>query len=61
MMCGGAPMGDRKIYWNFVASTTERLEQAKSDWTEAGETGFPSDGRFRLPPGESEHIPLPDN
>lgn len=61
MMCGGAPMGERKIYWNFVASSTERLEQAKSDWTEAGETGFPSDGRFHLPPGESEHIPLPDN
>ena len=61
MMCGGAPMGDRKIYWNFVASSAERLEQAKSDWTKAGETGFPSDGRFRLPPGESEHIPLPDN
>lgn len=61
MMCGGAPMGERKIYWNFVASSAERLEQAKSDWTEAGETGFPSDGRFRLPRGESEHIPLPDN
>ncbi|WP_412545772.1 pirin family protein [Maricaulis sp. MIT060901] len=61
MMCGGAPVGERKIYWNFVASSAERLEQAKADWTQASENGFPSDGRFHLPRGESEHIPLPDN
>ncbi len=60
MMCGGARLGERKIYWNFVASSAERLEQAKADWTQAGKNGFPGDGRFRLPSGESEHIPLPE-
>lgn len=61
MMCGGAHLGDRKIFWNFVASSPERLEQAKADWTQAGENGFPENGRFRLPRGESEHIPLPQD
>lgn len=61
MICGGAAMGERKIFWNFVASSPERLEQAKADWTQAGEAGFPQGGRFRLPSGESEHIPLPQD
>ncbi len=51
MLLGGAPMdGERLIFWNFVASSPERIEQAKADW-EAG--------RFAAVPGETEFIPLP--
>jgi len=52
MLLGGAPPdGPRIVWWNFVASTRERIEQAKSDWRE---------GRFAAVPGETESIPLPD-
>lgn len=61
MICGGAPLGPRHIYWNFVATSKERIEAAKADWKAAGETGFPPSGRFLLPAGETEHIPLPED
>lgn len=52
MLLGGAPLdGPRFVWWNFVASTRERIEQAKSDW---------GAGRFAAVPGETEFIPLPD-
>lgn len=52
MLLGGAPLeGRRHIWWNFVASTPERLEQAKADWKA---------GRFDKVPGEDEFIPLPE-
>ena len=52
MLLGGAPLdGPRHLWWNFVASSRERIEQAKADWR---------DGRFGQVPGESEFIPLPD-
>jgi len=60
MLCGGAPLGERHIFWNFVASSRDALEQAKADWQSAAEAGFPETARFRLPAGESEHIPLPE-
>lgn len=52
MLLGGAPLeGDRHIYWNFVSSSLERIERAKSDWTS---------GRFGKVTGdEREFIPLP--
>jgi redox-sensitive bicupin YhaK (pirin superfamily) len=51
MLLGGEPLdGKRHIWWNFVSSSRERIEQAKADW-EAG--------RFAPVPGESEFIPLP--
>lgn len=51
MLLGGAPIGERHIWWNFVSSRPERIEQAKADW--AG-------GRFTLPPADrDEWIPLP--
>jgi redox-sensitive bicupin YhaK (pirin superfamily) len=51
MLLGGAPMdGPRHIWWNFVSSSRERIEQAKADWRE---------GRFAPVPGETELIPLP--
>jgi redox-sensitive bicupin YhaK (pirin superfamily) len=52
MLLGGAPLdGPRHLWWNFVASAPERIERAKRDWRE---------GRFALPPGETESIPLPE-
>jgi len=49
---GGAPLeGERHLWWNFVSSSRERIERAKSDWAE---------GRFPGVPGESEFIPLPE-
>ncbi|HUM65950.1 MAG TPA: pirin family protein [Chitinophagaceae bacterium] len=51
MMLGGEPVGDRFIWWNFVSSRKERIEQAKADWKE---------GRIILPPTDNkEFIPLP--
>ena len=51
MLLGGASIdGERQVWWNFVASSAERIEQAKRDWSE---------GRFAGVPGETEFIPLP--
>ena len=51
MLVGGEPFPEqRTIYWNFVSSRPERIEQAKADWRE---------GRFAKVPDESEFIPLP--
>ncbi len=53
MVFGGEPMdGPRYIWWNFVSSRPERIEQAKEEWRR---------GRFESVPGdESEFIPLPE-
>ena len=52
MAFGGSPLGERFLWWNFVASTRERIERAKADWKA---------GRFALPPGDDEtFIPLPE-
>lgn len=51
MLLGGEPMdGARHIWWNFVSSSSERIEQAKEDWKA---------GRFAPVPEETELIPLP--
>ena len=60
MICGGAPLGERHIDWNFVASDPADIETARADWAAAAAAGFPEDGRFTLPAGETEHIPLPE-
>jgi len=52
MIIGGARFGERHIWWNYVSSSQQRIEQAKQDWR---------DGRFDAVPGESEFIPLPDD
>jgi len=53
MLLGGEPLGERFIWWNFVSSRRERIEQAKEDWTQ---------GRIKLPPADNhEFIPLPDD
>ena len=51
MVLGGASVGARHIWWNFVSSSKERIERAKRDWT---------DGRFAKVPGDDEFIPLPE-
>jgi redox-sensitive bicupin YhaK (pirin superfamily) len=53
MLLGGAPLAEpRYLWWNFVSSRPERIEQAKRDW---------QNGRFAAVPGEHEFIPLPEN
>jgi redox-sensitive bicupin YhaK (pirin superfamily) len=52
MFLGGTALeGPRYIWWNFVSSRRERIEQAKEDWRT---------GKFRAVPGEREFIPLPE-
>lgn len=60
MICGGAPLGERHIDWNFVATAPADIDAARADWSAAAAAGFPADGRFTLPAGETEHIPLPE-
>lgn len=51
MILGGEPVGERFIWWNFVSSSRERIEQAKNDW---------KTGKIILPPNDNdEFIPLP--
>lgn len=58
MLLGGKPVGKRYIYWNFVSSSQEKIEKAKSDWAQG--PGNP-DSRFpKIPHDDSEFIPLPD-
>ncbi len=58
LLLGGASLGPRLIWWNFVASSQARLDQAKRDWAASAAGGF-TGTPFTLPPGETEHIPLP--
>jgi redox-sensitive bicupin YhaK (pirin superfamily) len=52
MVLGGEPVGERFLFWNFVSSSKERLEQAKEDWRQQ---------RMALPIGDDqEFAPLPD-
>jgi hypothetical protein len=53
MLCGGAPMdGKRHVWWNFVSSRQDRIQEAKRAW-KAGE--------FALPPQDNqEWIPIPE-
>ncbi len=52
LLLGGEPLdGPRHIWWNFVSSRWDRIDQAKEDWKQ---------GRFAPVPGETEFIPLPD-
>lgn len=58
MVLGGATLGGpRYIWWNFVASSREKIEAAKQAWAD----GDWEHGRFQLPPDDAdEFIPLPD-
>ncbi|MBL8629976.1 MAG: pirin family protein [Rhodospirillaceae bacterium] len=60
MVIGGEPIdGSRHLWWNFVASDEDKLARARTDWSDAVAKGFKNGGRFGLPPGETEAIPLP--
>jgi redox-sensitive bicupin YhaK (pirin superfamily) len=51
LLLGGAPLeGPRHIWWNFVSSSQQRIEQAKDEWENGG---------FETVPGDSERMPLP--
>jgi redox-sensitive bicupin YhaK (pirin superfamily) len=53
LVLGGEPVGERFIWWNFVSSRQERIEQAKEDWKQ---------GRIKLPPNDNKvFIPLPED
>lgn len=53
MLLGGEPLGERFIWWNFVSSRKDRIEQAKEDWKQ---------GRIILPPNDDkEFVPLPED
>jgi redox-sensitive bicupin YhaK (pirin superfamily) len=52
MLCGGGAFTNpRHVWWNFVSSSRDRINQAKEDWRA---------GRFAVVPGDDEFIPLPD-
>ena len=53
MLCGGEAFAtERYVWWNFVSSRKERIDQAKADWKA---------GRFAVVPGdEKEFIPIPE-
>jgi redox-sensitive bicupin YhaK (pirin superfamily) len=54
MLLGGAPLdGERHVWWNFVASSRERIEQAKAEWK--------SFAYGKIPGDDVEFIPLPDH
>ena len=51
MVLGGEPVGERFIYWNFVSSSKDRIDQARADWAA---------GRMKLPDLDNDDfIPLP--
>ncbi|MBV9509526.1 MAG: hypothetical protein JO303_04515, partial [Caulobacteraceae bacterium] len=53
MVLGGEPLGERHLWWNFVSSSLDRIEQAKADWKA---------GRIPLPQHDhDEFIPLPED
>ena len=53
MILGGERLGERYLWWNFVSSSQDRIEQAKADWVA---------GRIPLPPrDQDEFIPLPQD
>jgi hypothetical protein len=52
VLLGGGPLDEpRHLWWNFVSSSAQPIEQAKADSRE---------GRFAMVPGETDFIPLPD-
>jgi redox-sensitive bicupin YhaK (pirin superfamily) len=52
VVIGGKALGKRHIYWNFVSTSRDKIEQAKQDWQQ---------GKFPTVPGETEFIPLPNS
>ena len=57
MVLGGATMPEKRyIWWNFVSSSKERIDEARADWNAADWVNGP----FQLPPGDAdEYISIP--
>lgn len=56
MLLGGMSIGARHIYWNFVSSSQDAIEQAKEDWSKGpGTSRFP-----QIPGDDQDYIPLPE-
>ncbi len=51
MIIGGEAFSPRRLWWNFVHTSEDRIEQAKRDW---------QNNSFNLVPGDDEFIPLPE-
>jgi redox-sensitive bicupin YhaK (pirin superfamily) len=50
MLCGGAPLdGPRHVWWNFVSSRRDRINQAKDDWRNERFPVVPDDSKERIP------------
>jgi redox-sensitive bicupin YhaK (pirin superfamily) len=54
VVVGGEPLGERHLWWNFVASRKEQLVEAAQAWSEQPNATFPQ------VPGESEFMALPE-
>jgi len=57
ILLGGAPVGQRFLWWNFVASSRERIEAAKAAWQSYAAGSSP---QFARVPGETGFVPLPE-
>ncbi len=55
MLLGGDPLGERIVWWNFVASTRDRIEAASAEWLRYAS----GSAQFARVPGDAEFIPLP--
>lgn len=51
VLIGGEAMSDRHLFWNFVHSSKDQIEDAKQRWRE---------GQFDMVPCDDEFIPLPE-
>lgn len=59
ILLGGRPVGHREIWWNLVASSKEKLAEAKEDWKKGPRSDSP---RFHKVPGdEIDFIPSPES
>jgi redox-sensitive bicupin YhaK (pirin superfamily) len=59
MLLGGEPLGERHIWWNFVSSRRDRIEQAKADW-QAGRIPLPALDNAEFIPLPDEPVPIPN-
>lgn len=58
MLLGGKSIGKRYIYWNFVSSSENKIEQAKSDWKNG--PGLAGSRFPKIPTDDQDFIPLPN-
>lgn len=54
VVLGGAPIGKRYMWWNFVSSRIDRIEQAKEEWASGGFGTVVGDQHERAPLPESD-------